>query len=77
MPLTERNALTKDLTMPQGKAVMEHRHFAVVADILRRYHAPADPARKAHIIEHFADELASTNPRFDRNRFIRACNAEG
>lgn len=67
--LTTESALRKDRTT---KATLEHRHFAVIAAILKGYKC-SDESRKAHVIEHFADELAATNPRFDRSRFITAC----
>lgn len=56
-----------------GKAEMQHRHFATVAAIIKDFGYPQERRR---IAEHFARELASTNPRFDRERFIAACLAE-
>ena len=73
MALTPESAARKDRTMPSGRAVMQHRHFAVIADIIRglKIHEPS----LSHVIKHFADELATTNPKFDRTRFIRACRS--
>jgi hypothetical protein len=70
MPLSEKAALQKDRTNAAGE--LQHRHFATIAGILRDYKC-SDESRKAHLIEHFADELRRTNPRFDRNRFVAAC----
>ena len=52
-------------------APLQHRHFATIATIINRLE-PAfyDPRSLA---DHFADLLAKTNPRFDRERFLRAC----
>ena len=70
MALSEKAAASKDKRT--GLSEMQHRHFATIATILRNYRT-TDESRKAHVIEHFADELARTNPRFDRSRFIAAC----
>lgn len=67
MPLSDSAALYKDRL---GKSAMEHRHFATIAAILRKFGADEDTANA------WADELASTNPRFDRRRFVRAVVAE-
>lgn len=63
--LTNESATRKDITA--GKAGMEHRHFATIATILRNIGADGATC------ERWADELAPTNPRFDRARFLRAC----
>lgn len=67
MALSTEAALRKDRL---GKSSMEHRHFATVAAII---HAIEDEGERQRMAEHFADELRSTNPRFDRKRFIAAC----
>lgn len=70
MPLTPASALRKDVT--SGKCRREHRHFATVAAILRT--PPMRPYEHVDaIVQHFADELADTNPNFDRARFVAAC----
>lgn len=55
------------------KAEMQRRHFNTIAAIIARMdnfdHFPGDVAA------HFARELASTNPNFDRARFLRACGS--
>jgi len=63
--LTPESALRKDRTT--GKARMEHRHFATIATILCNMQADEATCYR------WADELAPTNPAFDRWRFVRAC----
>ena len=74
--LSEKAATAKDKRT--GKADMQHRHFATVATILSRitcYGPDGAISTEAHkqLCERFADELAGTNPRFDRARFLAAC----
>lgn len=73
MSLTAESALRKDRTRPSGDA-MQHRHFAVIADIIAK--ADFRPHIKAEIARTFADRLRATNPKFDRARFLRACEIE-
>lgn len=63
----------------------QHRHFATVADILRRrltrsratiVHGGAALWTALDVVEIFADELGATNPKFSRDRFMRACGFE-
>lgn len=54
---------------------MQHRHFVLIAQTiaeLGRGAAPIPSAQQEMIAHHFAASLRSTNPRFDRERFI-AC----
>lgn len=74
--LTPESATRKDKTSGLGE--MQHRHFATVAAIIRgmdkvhnQEHGFIDI--REDVAEHFANELARTNPRFDRARFLRAC----
>lgn len=67
--LTSQAAHRKDLTT--GLAEMQHRHFATVATIIREM--PADVYGPEQVAEIFAARLRSTNPNFDRERFLRAC----
>lgn len=67
MALTDESALRKDKT--SGLGDMQHRHFATIATILRETGASRE------YCETWADKLAPTNPRFDRRRFLRACEA--
>jgi hypothetical protein len=62
-----------------GKADLQHRHFATIATIIADQRRGALPRSKADIDSWaytFANELASTNPRFDRARFLSACGVE-
>ena len=70
MALSEQAALNKDKR--NAMSDMQHRHFATIAHIIRTM--PGNRVRAAY---HFADELAKTNPRFDRARFLAACDVEG
>lgn len=68
MPLSLKAELAKDVKAGLGE--MQHRHFATIATILREI--PDDMFSRA-IANHFADRLAETNPRFNRQRFLSAC----
>jgi hypothetical protein len=70
MPLTAHSALSKDRSNAKAVNVMQHRHFAVIAGIIAKIH----PRMRSEIAWHFAGELRSTNPRFDQDRFLAACN---
>lgn len=75
--LTQESALRKDQTMPtHGK--LEHRHFAFIASVIAGMptHAVSLRAQKRSTALAFADACANTNPRFDRGRFLRACNED-
>lgn len=67
MPLTNESATRKDVR--SNITEMQHRHFACIAAIIRAMPAHVN---KTQIAEHFAKELAKTNSRFDRDRFMRA-----
>ena len=43
--------------------------FVLIASIVREL----DPVHRPAIAKAFADQLARTNPRFDRDRFLSAC----
>ena len=68
-------ALRKDKTNAFASS-MEHRHFATIAAILKSLHSVGGESTRTWVAEYFANELASTNPRFDRRRFLTACGAE-
>jgi hypothetical protein len=79
MALKIEAALRKDRT--NANSTMEHRHFATIAGILasiKKPYAPgcANGAMVDAVSRHFANELASTNPKFDRVRFLRACGVQ-
>ena len=57
---------------------MTHKDFQLIADVLQ--HADAhtsvggqDERTVRWVAELMADSLATTNPRFDRARFLKAC----
>ena len=76
MPLKPQAALDKDKLGARHPATLQHRHFAVIAGILAEPKARgADPKQHATVCEHFANELAKTNPNFDPKRFLIACEA--
>jgi hypothetical protein len=59
---------------------MQKRHFELIAEILSKSEKwasnEAEVAFLQHIVCNFADELAKTNPLFNRNRFVKACGQE-
>lgn len=70
MALTTESALRKDRT--NANSTLEHRHFATIAAIIAELR---DEDRQA-MADFFVERLRGTNPRFDRRRFMLACNAE-
>lgn len=78
MPLTKNTAHRKDLNA--GISDMEHRHFATIATFIRELDSGLIPcstdATRKHMAEYFANRLRSTNPRFDRRRFLLACGVD-
>lgn len=70
MPLSPDVAARKDART--GKSEMQHRHFATVAAIIASL--PHGAKIQRQVAEHFADELRTTNPKFDRRRFLQACD---
>lgn len=60
---------------------MTRKDFQLIADVLKglslNWGGHLNDASHARVVEDFADKLASTNPNFDRARFLRACGVEG
>ena len=55
-----------------GEKEMTKKDFELIAEVIgKAWHGSADT--RADIANAFADELESTNPRFDRARFLTAC----
>jgi hypothetical protein len=53
------------------KTTMQARHFCLIADVVKHLDGTArDVAAEA-----FANALANTNPKFNRERFLTACDA--
>lgn len=79
MALTTDSAARKDKRTAHDAPTLEHRHFAFIAttirdmDNLANGHTDLAKIWQRRIAEHFADNCARTNPRFDRARFLRAC----
>ncbi len=51
---------------------MTRQHFQLIADVLNEYEF-ADPEDRVNLANRFADRLRTTNPNFNRDRFIEAC----
>lgn len=62
-------ALNKDRRNAR-QPVLEHRHYAVIAGVIREGFGGDTRALVANV---FATRLADTNPNFNRARFIKAC----
>ena len=71
--LTTDSALRKDLRT--GLSNLDHRHFTTIAAIIKMMDGANYSAESPRWLtaQHFANELAATNPRFDRARFLKAC----
>ena len=60
---------------------MTRKDFCLIADVIKELPSfectqDNDVVRHSVIVERFACALASTNPRFNRQRFIAACNGK-
>jgi hypothetical protein len=60
---------------------LSRQDFCLIAQTIRELPSfecdqDADAVRFSAIVERFASALASTNPRFDRQRFVAACNGK-
>lgn len=49
-------------------------HFVAIADMLKDLHSIEETDR-TWVAEYFAGQLERTSPKFDRARFLTACNA--
>lgn len=52
---------------------MTRRDFVLIARVIRNSSEVIDEMALEALAENFADELAGTNPNFDRDRFLSAC----
>ena len=64
----------KDKRTAEKGVHLEHRHFAFIAATIR------EMAKEGHnaageVAERFAKACAATNPKFNRARFLAACEA--
>lgn len=71
MALEKKAAHRKDIAT--GIADMQHRHFATIATIIREM--PADVYGPEQVARIFEARLRNTNPNFDGDRFLRACQS--
>lgn len=58
---------------------MQRAHFQLIADVLKGvkgFYPPVGEAQHENIAEAFADRLRSTNPNFNRSRFLEACGVQ-
>lgn len=53
------------------KTQLCRRHFEIVASSVKATEMPADV--RLRVATELAAQLASTNPRFDCHRFVKAC----
>lgn len=54
---------------------MTRKDYQLIADVIRTsYSADVYKDLRWRLAMEFADALAATNPRFDRERFLKACN---
>lgn len=57
--------------------MLTRQHFELIAWVLKRYAEDRNDGRMpCGLAEAFADALGSTNGRFDRGRFLRACEVK-
>jgi hypothetical protein len=74
MSLTQQSAFRKDLNTARHGVELQHRHFSFIAAVIKDMRLP-EPARGVVALE-FAAACAGSNPRFDRQRFLSACNVK-
>lgn len=72
--LSERSLLDKDKRTAASKPQLEHRHFAVIADIIQRRFPRG--SERDDVAWTFAREFATTNDKFSRSRFLAACGVK-
>lgn len=51
---------------------MTRKDFELIASTIAGLF-PGQPGHRLTVADRFADQLATTNARFDRERFLRAC----
>jgi hypothetical protein len=57
---------------------MTKKDFQLIASVFKELGYSTDNIREGRIVfaQDIADALATTNPRFDRERFLKACESE-
>lgn len=66
-------ALRKDSTNATTRDVLQHRHFAVIAGVIKESFGGR---LRADVAKAFAEKLGETNAKFDHLRFMAACGVE-
>lgn len=70
MPLSTTAQYNKDKQTARYNPQLEHRHYAVFANVIKNYIHRDIRVRVANRI---ADGLKTTNPKFSKVRFLLAC----
>jgi hypothetical protein len=55
---------------------LTRQHFQLIADVVKDSIGYSTPDSRNVLAREFANKLASTNPNFDRARFLVACGVE-
>lgn len=59
---------------PKSRSVdFQRRHFEFIAEVIRDMNSPHMEGAQRATANRFASALASTNPNFDRAKFLAAC----
>lgn len=53
--------------------MLQARHFQAIADTIREM---LDAGYRADVAVHFADRMQWYNPKFKRERFLKACDVD-
>lgn len=70
MPMTTNSLHNKDQRTAASNPTLEHRHYAVFANVIKNYiHRDI----RTKVANRIADGLKSTNPKFSKPRFLLAC----
>jgi hypothetical protein len=59
-----------------ARPLFEHRHYVRIAEIISGLPAGGTHALRGDVAEWFATQLAGTNPRFSRSRFVAAAKGQ-
>ena len=73
--LSMEAAKSKDKWTAKYGVVLQHRHFAFIASVIKGMpdQIPWPNTHKASVAVAFADACSRSNPRFERERFLKAC----
>lgn len=75
----EKQEESSEVSDQEGGEIMSRKDFTLIADTIRSLPSFStsrcgDVVRFDVVVNRFADALSTTNARFDRSRFIAACN---